>query len=674
MTAGAAGAGGRGDSADGVDGVDALGRPGGDWVTANYRWLAAAVAVMEVRLRRHLRAAGGAADNVGEGENDGGNEALTALEAATAALPGPSALDRLAGRYQLSGFERDLLLLTAADELDAAIGAGCATANGGQHDHPTFGLALSMLEGPHWSATTPDGPLRSGRLIEVGDGRLVRAPLRIDERVLHCLLGLPGPDRRLAPYLLPVRRPAAPLPETLSAVGRRLRAIWATDRQPAPVVTLYGPEPRDLTAVIAAAAGELPVLLVNAADLPAGAADRETFTRLWEREALLDGAVLAADCRPGGPAEQAAIAAVVARLAVPVVLTAADPLPLPRAGVSIEVGRPRRSEQRALWRATLNGRADVARAVIDQATMQFDLGYVDIADAVTAGTESSADGLWSWCRVRSRTGLDELGSRIEPRAGWDDLVLPEAQTATLREIAAQVRRRSPSTTTGASADLPARPRHQRAVRRPQRHRQDHGRRGARRRAAARPVPHRPGRGGQQVHRRDREEPARVFDAAESGGAILLFDEADALFGKRSEVKDSHDRYANIEVSYLLQRMETVPRPGHPDHQPAHGARPGVPAPAPLRRPVPVPGRQRSAPRSGDASSRRERRPASLDSDAAGPAQRRRRQHPQHRAERGVPGRRRSVSRSAWRTCCGPPAREYAKLEKSLSSVETGGWE
>jgi SpoVK/Ycf46/Vps4 family AAA+-type ATPase len=48
---------------------------------------------------------------------------------------------------------------------------------------------------------------------------------------------------------------------------------------------------------------------------------------------------------------------------------------------------------------------------------------------------------------------------------------------------------------------------------------------------------------------------QVFDAADAGGAILLFDEADALFGKRTEVKDSHDRYANIEVSYLLQRME-----------------------------------------------------------------------------------------------------------------------
>jgi ATP-dependent 26S proteasome regulatory subunit len=49
--------------------------------------------------------------------------------------------------------------------------------------------------------------------------------------------------------------------------------------------------------------------------------------------------------------------------------------------------------------------------------------------------------------------------------------------------------------------------------------------------------------------------SRLFDTAKTGGAVLLFDEADALFGKRSEVKDSHDRYANIEVNYLLQRIE-----------------------------------------------------------------------------------------------------------------------
>ena len=147
---------------------------------------------------------------------------------------------------------------------------------------------------------------------------------------------------------------------------------------------------------------------------------------------------------------------------------------------------------------------------------------------------------------------------------------------------------------------------------------------------------------------------RVFDAAEEGGAILLFDEADALFGKRSEVKDSHDRYANIEISYLLQRMEayrglailTTNMKGALD-------------PAFLRRmrfvvQFPFP----------DAASRAEiwrrifpRRDADRGPGLrpAGPAQRGRRQHPQHRAERRVPGRRRGTSRCAWRTCSAPPA-------------------
>src|SRR3546814_191803 len=53
--------------------------------------------------------------------------------------------------------------------------------------------------------------------------------------------------------------------------------------------------------------------------------------------------------------------------------------------------------------------------------------------------------------------------------------------------------------------------------------------------------------------------ARVFEAAEDKGAVLLFDEADALFGKRSELKDAHDRYANIEVAYLLERVERLNR-------------------------------------------------------------------------------------------------------------------
>ena len=107
---------------------------------------------------------------------------------------------------------------------------------------------------------------------------------------------------------------------------------------------------------------------------------------------------------------------------------------------------------------------------------------------------------------------------------------------------------------------------------------------------------------------------RVFDAAEGGGVILLFDEADALFGRRSEVKDSHDRYANIEISYLLQRMEeyrglailTSNQRGALDH-------------AFLRRlrfivEFPFPDADGAVRRSGVACSRRRRRSKGLDTD------------------------------------------------------------
>ncbi len=129
---------------------------------------------------------------------------------------------------------------------------------------------------------------------------------------------------------------------------------------------------------------------------------------------------------------------------------------------------------------------------------------------------------------------------------------------------------------------------------------------------------------------------RVFDAAESSGAILLFDEADALFGKRSEVKDSHDRYANIEVSYLLQRMEAYRGLAILTTNLKSALDPAF-----LRRirfvvQFPFP----------DASQRRDlaadlpcfnpdRGPGCLE---AGEAECARRQHPQHRRERRLSGR------------------------------------
>lgn len=138
----------------------------------------------------------------------------------------------------------------------------------------------------------------------------------------------------------------------------------------------------------------------------------------------------------------------------------------------------------------------------------------------------------------------DLVQVVRPRAKWSDLVLPAAQTKLLQRIVAQTKAGA-TAHPGASVLFAGD--------------DDTGKT-----LAAEVVA---GALGLQLYRinlaavvnkyigETEKNLRRLFDAAEAGGAILFFDEADALFGKRSEVKDSHDRYANIEVNYLLQRME-----------------------------------------------------------------------------------------------------------------------
>ncbi len=145
---------------------------------------------------------------------------------------------------------------------------------------------------------------------------------------------------------------------------------------------------------------------------------------------------------------------------------------------------------------------------------------------------------------------------------------------------------------------------------------------------------------------------RVFDAAEDGGAILLFDEADALFGKRSEVKDSHDRYANIEVSYLLQRMEAYRGLAILTTNLKSALDPAF-----LRRirfvvqfPFPDAAQRAEIWRRVFPASDADRGPGRGE---AGAAQRPGRQHPQHRDERRLPGRRGRRAGADATTCARP---------------------
>ncbi|MGB7950896.1 MAG: ATP-binding protein, partial [Candidatus Binatia bacterium] len=176
--------------------------------------------------------------------------------------------------------------------------------------------------------------------------------------------------------------------------------------------------------------------------------------------------------------------------------------------------------------------------------------------AALAASDQANDLLWRTCRDASRARLDDLAQRIEPAADWDDLILPEAQKVALRQIAAHAKHRLTVYQHWGFAAKGARGLGISAL--------FAGESGTGKTMAAEVL-------ASQLHldlyRIDlasvvskyigdtEKNLRRVFDAAEDSGAILLFDEADALFGKRSEVRDSHDRYANIEVSYLLQRME-----------------------------------------------------------------------------------------------------------------------
>jgi hypothetical protein len=272
---------------------------------------------------------------------------------------------------------------------------------------------------------------------------------------------------------------------------------------------------------------------------------------------LLSGALLI-QCAPGGITPAARYLA--ERLPGRVILASREPIYLSRPFLRFDVDKPRPVEQKRLWERALGAAAANCNGALDDLSQQFHLSARTI---FATGTLSGRDNgpvnpqdLWNVCRSFSRPRLEDLAQRLVPSAGWEDLVLPDMQMQTLRQLASQVRHRmTVYETWGFSAK---------------------GRRGL---GVSALFTGESGVGktlAAEVLARDlaldlyrvdvsavvskyigetSKNVKQVFDAAEEGGVLLLFDEADALFGKRGEVKDSHDRYANIDVSYLLQRME-----------------------------------------------------------------------------------------------------------------------
>src|SRR5688500_14948413 len=169
------------------------------WAELNQRHLMTTVGVVRRLLERRLSGSADApaSEDASQTENGVASNREPAGEPPVGMSP-PQALEQLCAALNLSSFERDLLLLCAAVDLDAQVAALLSTAQKGARSAPTFGLALALHPEAHWSATIPTSPLRRWRLIEMGGGEsLTPSPLRIDERVLHFLCGVPSMDDRL---------------------------------------------------------------------------------------------------------------------------------------------------------------------------------------------------------------------------------------------------------------------------------------------------------------------------------------------------------------------------------------------------------------------------------------------------------------------------------------------
>jgi len=513
----------------------------------------------------------------GQSQGEALKQAAEEREAAAKSDP-PPALLLLAQRFGMTPFERDTLLLCAASEFDPGIASSIAAVQGHPtRSAPTFALALQLfadIEERAWDALSPQRPLRYARLIEInqtGATPLTASSLRADERIVNYLKGLNVLDERLAVLLKPpmATRPEPIAPSQQATADEVLRRLRATASEAfVPVVQLLGVDTSSKLAVARQVCGtiERQLYRLPIEALPTERADIETIARLWQRESVLLPVALYLDAEALDAAGAEASAAfhhfVSHELGLLFVgLREASSRTSP-AGLSIEVEKPTSAEQRDAWRSILRGMISDEN-VEPQARLlagQFDLNISDIHQAVAhavAADQPAEQAVWAACRDLTRPSLDLLAQRLEPKATWNDLVLSDESSRLLRQIAAQVRERYRVYEEWGYARMMTRGLGINAL--------FVGESGTGKTMAAEVIANEL---QLNLYRIDlsavvskyigetEKNLRKLFDAAEQGGAILFFDEADALFGKRSEVKDSHDRYANIEINYLLQRMES----------------------------------------------------------------------------------------------------------------------
>lgn len=535
----------------------------------------------EGRFYHEDREASAITRSITEVERDLGEQGHAFTEAGK-----PPAIDMLLHLFGLTSFARNVILLCLAPELDPTFERLFAyIQDDATRKYTTPHLALTLFggEGESWltarESLMPHAVLRRFRLVTLEPGPLPGAapstcPLRLGERVADYLMGVNRLDERIA-ELLPPMPPTLLTPHQSDLLDRLYNRIEADGRQgPWPAINMIGPPGAGKRALARALCERLGLQLygLNVAGIPASGPERQELFRLLEREAVLLQFALYLDAVKIEEAVQSnamsSIDDVVERLSVFLIVGSREQWQTEHKMIMVQVAKLDASAQRALWEQALAGVHNTLKGEVEDLSQQFEFGPTAIIRTIVAaqdrarlrvsgeGAEVTADDLWQACREQAGWGLDELAQRIIPCHMWEDIVLPEDVYRQLQEIAAQVANRSQVYEAWGFGAKLNRGRGISAL--------FAGPSGTGKTLAAEILANHlqldlyridlSGVVSKYIGETEKNL-RKVFDAAEQSGAILFFDEADALFGKRSEVKDSHDRYANIEINYLLQRME-----------------------------------------------------------------------------------------------------------------------
>lgn len=506
-------------------------------------------------------------------------------------------LSRLVRSFRLSSFEIDVLLIALAPEVDLAY----ERLYGYLQDditrrRPTVDLALNLLCSALLAKLTalqhfsPSAPLLNHQLLRLLDDPSDQAPpllrryLIVDPRIVSYLFGFDDLDARLLPYArldeshislqdvcvqLNIKQRMARIAGTSLASGRPcilyLQGAYGVGKQTTAQAVSREHGRRLLVADGAQLAGledapfaDMCRLLLREADLQDAALYWNGFDALLDhdrrarRETFFDqlsrrsGVTFLAGNTTWEPAD-----------APPQLQFVRVAFPFPGAG-----------ERARLWSLALSGDAHIHDVMgTEDLAGKFRLSGGQIRDAIATahsiarwrdpGLDAvTTDDLVAACRLQSNQKLASLARKIVPRSTWADIVLPPDRLHQLREMCSQVQYRARvydewgfdrKLSLGKGLNVLFA-----------------GPSGTGKTMAAEIIA---SELGLDLYKIDlatvvskyigetEKNLQRIFAEAESSNAILFFDEADALFGKRSEVKDAHDRYANVEIAYLLQRME-----------------------------------------------------------------------------------------------------------------------